>query len=505
MRSATAPVEREFSNSLIHKTYPLTSRAVSPILPPSLTLWWGRAELFWLRTERRQRIWLVLRGLGHRLRRMVHGTALVSALIAGGVLVIVSASPDGQAARTPGPATSTDHKPVPKVSVTGSDAAHGDATAAAATKVDHVVEAKDGDTFIKLMLDAGVPADDANAAIAAMKKVYDPRDLQPGQHITMSFRPASSVADDPMFVGLSFNPTVQRAIRVDRDDDGFSASAVDRALDTRATRVSGEINSSLYNAVTSAGLTPQIMAQLIKLFSWDVDFQRDIRPGDHFDVMVESMRAPDGHVAGFGDILYANLVLSGVPHRLYRFDSDRYGWGYYDDKGQSARKALLKTPIDGARLSSGYGMRMHPILGYTRMHRGVDFAAPTGTPIYAAGRGVIKIIGRVHGYGNYIRIQHTARYSTAYAHMSRFAHGMHVGTHVRQGEVIGYVGATGEATGPHLHYEVLVDNSQVNPMTVKLPSGHKLAGKDLAAFRTAMGEIRTKLASLNPATRISMR
>jgi murein DD-endopeptidase MepM/ murein hydrolase activator NlpD len=150
-------------------------------------------------------------------------------------------------------------------------------------------------------------------------------------------------------------------------------------------------------------------------------------------------------------------------------------------------------------------MRMHPILGYSRMHRGIDFAAPKGTPIYAAGNGTIRILGRVHGYGNYIRIQHTDRYATAYAHMSRFARGLRVGAHVKQGDVIGYVGATGEATGPHLHYEVLVDKSQVNPIKVKLPSGHKLAGKELAAFRAATGEIKAHLASLDPVTRISSR
>jgi murein DD-endopeptidase MepM/ murein hydrolase activator NlpD len=441
---------------------------------------------------------------------MLHGMALASGLLAGVVVIIISVSPDGQAARTPASAVldhDHDHPPPAIAAVPTGAASEDDASAAEpeSAEVDHVVKAKDGDTFIKLMLDAGVPADDAHAAIAAMKAVYDPRELRPGQRITMSFRRDGSVADDPLFVGLSFNPTVQRAIRVDREDDGFSAAAVDRALDMRAMRVDGRIDANLYTAVTAAGLTPQIMAQLIKLFSWDVDFQRDIQPGDRFDVMVQTMRAPDGRVAAFGDILYADLVLGGVEHRLYRFDSRRYGPGYYDDKGQSARKALLKTPIDGARLSSGYGMRMHPILGYSRMHRGIDFAAPKGTPIYAAGRGTIKIIGRVHGYGNYIRIQHTDRYATAYGHMSRFARGLHVGTHVKQGDVIGYVGATGEATGPHLHYEVLVDKSQVNPMKVKLPSGYKLAGNELAAFRAATGEIKAHLAALDPVTRISSR
>jgi len=504
MRSATAPFEREIVNPLIHKPYPLTSPAGSPILPTALTIRWGCAGLFWLRSERRQRIWLALRTAGRTFRRMLHGSALVAALVAGGILATLTASPDGKAARSPGPAASTDHNPIS--SSIADLAAPGDADATpAASEVERVVQAKDGDTFIKLMLDAGVPSEDAHAAITAMNKVYDPRGLRPGQRITVSFRPHGGPADDPLFLGFRFDPTVERAIRVDRGEEGFNAEAVDRDLDTRAARVSGSIDANLYSAVTAAGLTPQIMAQLIRLFSWDVDFQRDIRPGDRFDMMVESMHAPDGRVAGFGDILYAELTLSGVKHRLYRFESDSYGVAYYDDKGQSARKALLKTPIDGARLSSGYGVRMHPILGYTRMHRGIDFAAPTGTPIYAAGRGTIEKLGRIRGYGNYIRINHTDRYATAYAHMSRFARGLRIGSHVKQGDVIGYVGATGEATGPHLHYEVLVDSAQVNPMKVKLPSGYKLAGKELAAFRAAQGEIKTQLATLEPVTRVSMR
>lgn len=511
MRSGAAPIEREFVNSLIRKTFPLTSGTASPILRSALTIRWGSASLFWLRTERRQRLWLALRMMVGRISRLVHGTAIIAAMVAAVIITFLPASPDSRAARGHLALPATAHQsdvPAHPAAAAPDDAVGGAAASDAPPPPGHdferVVQAKNGDTFIKLMLDAGVPSDDAHAAVSAMNKVYDPRGLRPGQRITVAFRPKSA-ADDPLFLGFRFDPNVERAIRVDREADGFTAEAVDRDLDTRTARVSGSIDANLYSAVTAAGLTPQIMAQLIRLFSWDVDFQRDIRPGDRFDMMIESMHAPDGHVAGFGEILYAELTLSGVKHRLYRFESDRYGVAYYDDKGQSARKALLKTPIDGARLSSGYGVRMHPILGYTRMHRGIDFAAPTGTPIYAAGRGVIQKLGRVRGYGNYIRIGHTDRYATAYAHMSRFARGLRIGSHVKQGDIIGYVGATGEATGPHLHYEVLVDASQVNPIKVKLPSGYMLAGKDLAAFRTAQREIKTQLATVDPVTRVSMR
>ena len=192
-------------------------------------------------------------------------------------------------------------------------------------------------------------------------------------------------------------------------------------------------------------------------------------------------------------MLYAALTLGGKKIPMYYFEHDGDG-EYYSPSGESVRKSLLRTPIDGAKITSGFGMRLHPILGYTRMHKGVDFGAPVGTPIYAAGNGTIVDIGMRNGYGNYIRVKHNDTYSTAYAHISRFALGMKKGEHVKQGEVIAYVGATGEATGPHLHYEVLINNQQVNPATVKVAGGDKLTGKDLAAFKAQVNKIDADMA-----------
>ena len=183
------------------------------------------------------------------------------------------------------------------------------------------------------------------------------------------------------------------------------------------------------------------------------------------------------------------MVLSGKPVRRYRYTPKSGVTDYFDEKGQSVRKTLMRTPIDGARLSSGYGMRKHPILGYSRMHKGVDFAAPRGTPIYAAGDGVVEMAGRNGGYGNYVRLRHTGSYKTAYAHMRGFAKGIRAGVRVKQGQVIGYVGTTGRSTGPHLHYEVMVDNKQTNPRSIKLPSGETLKGADLKAYEVARQDI----------------
>jgi murein DD-endopeptidase MepM/ murein hydrolase activator NlpD len=213
------------------------------------------------------------------------------------------------------------------------------------------------------------------------------------------------------------------------------------------------------------------MASVIRAFSYDVDFQRDIRPGDHFSVLFERFHTADGAVAYDGDIVSASLILSGREMEIHRFKARDGVTEYVNRDGKSVRRALLRTPVDGARLSSSFGMRRHPILGYSRMHKGTDFAAASGTPVFAAGTGVIEDAGYRGGYGNYIRIKHDTRISTAYAHLSRFSPVIQRGTRVQQGEVIGYVGTTGRSTGPHLHYEVMRDGHQVNPTSIDLSAG----------------------------------
>jgi murein DD-endopeptidase MepM/ murein hydrolase activator NlpD len=236
-----------------------------------------------------------------------------------------------------------------------------------------------------------------------------------------------------------------------------------------------------------------MVSELIKPFSYDVDFQRDIQPGDRFEVLYERMVDEQGRAIRNGDVLAATLVVGGRSLTLYRFDDD-----WFDPNGKSVRKALLQTPIEGARLTSGFGARRHPLLGYTKMHKGVDFGAPTGTPIMAAGDGVVEKADWFSSYGKYVRIRHNGTYSTAYAHMSRI--NVRAGQKVKQGQVIGAVGTTGRSTGPHLHYEVLVNNKQVNPKSIKLPVGRTLAAAELKKFRQTVAQVEKQVASLRGAS-----
>jgi murein DD-endopeptidase MepM/ murein hydrolase activator NlpD len=239
------------------------------------------------------------------------------------------------------------------------------------------------------------------------------------------------------------------------------------------------------------------------MFSYQVDFQRDIHPGDTFQVLYDSYYTPEGIKAKQGTIAYATMTLGGKSYTLYRYTDPNGDVDYLDGKGRSAKSLLMKTPVDGARISSGFGMRFHPILGYTRMHQGVDFAVPVGTPVMAAGAGVIKFAGVERGYGNFLVIRHDREYATAYAHLSRFAPGIHVGVRVRQGQIVAYSGNTGLTTGPHLHYEVRVYGKPVNPETIKVAGAVQLHGAALHRFLADKAVISRKLASLPLVTRVA--
>ena len=289
------------------------------------------------------------------------------------------------------------------------------------------------------------------------------------------------------------------AIRVDKGPKGgFSASKVEKTLNRDMARAEGVIESSLYVAGRKAGIPNRVLAELIRAYSWDVDFQRDIRSGDGFEVMYERVFDALGKQVFSGPIAFAALTLSGKRHAIYLHTTADGTRDYFDAKGRSARKALMRTPIDGARLSSGFGRRRHPVLGYNKLHRGVDFAAPRGTPIYAAGNGIIVRAGRNGAYGKYVRIRHNARYATAYAHMSGFARGLAKGKRVTQGQIIGFVGTTGRSTGPHLHYEILAGGVRTNPMKLRMPSGRKLKGAELARFQEARAGIERTYGGLKP-------
>jgi murein DD-endopeptidase MepM/ murein hydrolase activator NlpD len=354
-----------------------------------------------------------------------------------------------------------------------------------------------GDTLMKLLVKAGVPRREAHAAVTSLRAVYDPRDLDVGQTVTVLYRDQSNGERRERFHGVRLDAAVDREVSVTRREaDGYVAVESVRPLARDLTYVSAAIESSLFLAAERANVPIPVIVSMIHLFSFDVDFQRDVQPGDGFEVLYERFRFADGRVARTGEVIHAVLQLSGKRLLLYRFARPDGRVDHFDGNGQSVRKALLRTPVDGARLSSRYGMRRHPVKGYNRMHRGIDFAAPTGTPIYAAGDGVVRSAGRNGGYGTYVRIRHNSTYDTAYAHLSRIAKGLRRGKRVRQGQVIGYVGSTGLSTGPHLHYEILRDGRQVNPLKVKMPPGDKLDGALLAAFRARRDEIDARVATL---------
>jgi len=243
------------------------------------------------------------------------------------------------------------------------------------------------------------------------------------------------------------------------------------------------ILQSLYKAATDQNIPPNTIVEFARIYGFQVDFQRDIRKKDKFQIMYEVFLDEDKKIIETGKILYANLKLSGQENSLYYFDEEG-SEGHYDQNGKSIQKALMKTPINGARLSSSFGIRKHPIDGFNKMHRGTDFAAPSGTPIMASGNGIIKKAGWCGGGGNCVKIRHNSTYETIYAHMSKFARGIKNGVRVKQGQIIGYVGSTGKSTGPHLHYEVVINGKKVNSQKLKLPSGKILKGKERKIFET---------------------
>ena len=259
------------------------------------------------------------------------------------------------------------------------------------------------------------------------------------------------------------------------------------------TFIKGTINSSLYKSAVKLGMPENTLFEMVRLLGFSVDFQREIRKGDSFEVMfTKQIDLIENKVIDTKPINFVSIILSG--HELNFFEyKDKYGFsGYYDENGKSSKRTIMKTPINGARLSSKYGNRRHPVLGYTKMHRGVDFAAPRGTPVFAAGDGIVEKAGWNGSYGRYIRIRHTGTYKTAYAHLSGINKKVKTGKRVSQGKIIGYVGSSGRSTGAHLHYEVLLNNQQINPMRVKLPSGKNIPKKDLNRYKSYVKNIMQK-------------
>ena len=345
-------------------------------------------------------------------------------------------------------------------------------------KINHKI--KSGETFDKILNYYSIDKKEILTIKNNLKKKVNLNKLNTKQSIQFSLDQTNNKIKE-----FTFQISNTEKIYLVRNikDDKFNQETIYIKLDKKIIYKENIILQSLYKASTDEDIPPNIIIEFARIYGFQVDFQRDIRRKDKFQIMYEVFLNKDKKIIETGEILFANLKLSGQNNSLYYFDNEK-SEGHYDKNGKSVQKALMKTPINGARLSSSFGMRKHPIDGFNKMHRGTDFAAPKGTPIMASGNGIIKKVGWCGGGGNCIKIKHNSTYETVYAHMSKFARGIKKGVRVKQGQTIGYVGSTGKSTGPHLHYEVIINGKKVNSQKLKLPSGKILKGNERKLFET---------------------
>ena len=349
-----------------------------------------------------------------------------------------------------------------------------------------------GDTLARLLQDAGIDHRTIHEIATAGEAGRAMTRIHPGDEIALGFDEAGDL------VRLDYRKSADRRIEFKRDDDAFEGRIVEEPLERRLEYAHGVIRTSLFLAAAEAGLEDRMIMKLVEIFGWDIDFVLDIRRGDEFTVIHESFYKDGDHVRT-GDIVAAEFKNRGTTYRAVRYTDADGDTEYFAPDGTSMRKAFLRTPVEFSRISSRFGKRYHPILGRMRNHHGVDYAARTGTPIRSTGDGRIVQRGRNGGYGNFILIRHGSRYSTAYAHMNRFASGQRVGTRVEQGEVIGYVGTTGRSTGPHLHYEFRVNGQHTDPLTMEFPSVDPIPSDERDRFRQAIKPLVAQLDTLDRA------
>jgi len=340
---------------------------------------------------------------------------------------------------------------------------------------------KKGDTLGKILKGQKINNQDIGKTIQLFKSHNKKSSILAGNDLELVFKKSNSMQKNSL-QKIVIPITKSINIEIFRDESGglVSEKIINR-LFKKTRLVENKIENSLYASATAAKMNPDVIVEFARIFGFEIDFQRDIRKNDRFQVLFESYYDDNDEYVKSGSIIYAFMSVNNREISLYKFGDDE-GYGYFDPNGKSVEKALMKTPINGARLSSPFGLRKHPILGYNKQHNGTDFAAPSGTPIMASGSGVVVLAKWCGGGGNCIKIKHNSTYQTVYAHMKSFARGMKAGKKVRQGEIIGYVGSTGMSTGPHLHYEVIVNGKKVNSQKLKLPSGKVLKSKERQDF-----------------------
>jgi murein DD-endopeptidase MepM/ murein hydrolase activator NlpD len=343
--------------------------------------------------------------------------------------------------------------------------------------IDHKISS--GETFDKILNNYSIPNEEINQIKKKLNSDYNINNLQPNLEIKITIDQSNNKKITSFLFPVSRTEKIQLTRNL--DNNLFEKKTIITNLNKKIIFKEGKITQSLYKTAIDLKVQPNVIIEFARIYGFQVDFQRDIRKNDNFQIMYEVFEDDDGKIFETGNIIFADLKLSGKNNALYYFEK-KGSEGHYDENGKSVEKALMKTPINGARLSSAFGMRKHPIDGFNKMHRGTDFAAPMGTPIMASGSGLITRARWCGGGGNCIKIKHNSTYETIYAHMKNFARGIKEGVRVKQGQIIGYVGSTGKSTGPHLHYEVVVNGKKVNSQKLKLPSGKTLKGKEREIF-----------------------
>mgnify|MGYP001470151652 CR=1 FL=1 len=343
--------------------------------------------------------------------------------------------------------------------------------------VDHKISS--GETFDKILNNYSIQAQEILEIKKNLNLGYDLNNLKTNLDIKFTIDQSSNKKIIYFLFPISRTKKIQLTRSL--DTDLFEKKIIVTNLNKKIIFKEGKITQSLYRTAVDLNVKPNIIIEFARIYGFQVDFQRDIRKNDNFQIVYEVFEDDNGKIFETGNILFADLKLSGTSNSLYYFDK-KGSEGHYDENGKSVEKALMKTPINGARLSSSFGMRKHPIDGYNKMHKGTDFAAPMGTPIMASGSGVIVRARWCGGGGNCIKIKHNSTYQTIYAHMQKFARGIKEGIRVKQGDIIGYVGSTGNSTGPHLHYEVIENRKKINSQKLKLPSGKILKNKERKVF-----------------------
>ena len=342
-------------------------------------------------------------------------------------------------------------------------------------------EIKKGDTIQKILKRYKVQNSEIQSVINNYKKYSNPNQLLVGNKIDIIIE-ENAAKNKSSVIKFSVPVTKSTTILITKSEENkIISKKIITKLYKKKTLSENTINKNLYSAAMDADINPETIIEFARIFGFEIDFQRDIRKNDYFKIVYDKYLDENGEYIKSGSIIFAHMSVNGREITLYKFGNDK-SYGYFDINGKSVEKALMKTPINGARLSSPFGMRKHPILGFNKMHKGTDFAAPMGTPIMASGSGTITRAKWCGGGGNCIKIKHNSTYETVYAHMKSFAAGMKVGKKVRQGQIIGYVGSTGMSTGPHLHYEVIVNGKKVNSQTLKLPSGKVLKDEERKQF-----------------------